>query len=64
MRNWKATDLTEEELLITPTTHIIFSSQQPILPFSKMPCKMNTGNLTEINHELGYFILNQTGDVF
>lgn len=46
MQNWKATDLTEEELLITPKTHIIFSSQQPILPFSKIPCKMNTGNLS------------------
>lgn len=25
---------------------------------------MKTGNLKEINHELGYFILNQDGDVF
>ncbi|KAL4480128.1 hypothetical protein ABPG74_020644 [Tetrahymena malaccensis] len=64
MRNWKATDLTEEELKLTPQTHIIFSSQQPILPYSKVPCQMKTGNLTEINHELAYFILNEAGDVY
>lgn len=64
MRNWKETDLSEEELKLPVTTHVFFSSQQPILPYSSMSCQMKTGNLKEINHELGYFILNPEGEVF
>ncbi|KRX01904.1 Ribosomal protein S5 domain 2-type fold [Pseudocohnilembus persalinus] len=63
LRNYVC-ELTEEEQKLEKKKHILFSSQQPILPYNSVPCQLRTGNLQEIDNPLSYFLLNEEGQIY
>lgn len=64
VKSFKDTNLSEEEKKMKPETFLLFSAQQPILPYTSVPCQLRTGSLKDIDYTLAYFLQNEEGDVY
>lgn len=58
--------LTEAEEKIKPTTYVLFTASNPIIPFSQQNGVIKTGNLgsSHINHELLYVLQSESNEIY